>query len=84
MHQFIGDDTGIWGPGGKDTRERMALDTAREHGEVEHHRVMHAPANFRYKPEARYRVDLKSGKLKAVLSSGPSGRDSVTRKSKTP
>ena len=84
MHQFIGDDTGMWGPDGKDTRERMALETAKQNSEAEHHRVMHAPANFRYKPDALYRVDLKSGKLKTVPGSGPSGRESVTRKGKTP
>lgn len=70
-HQFAGDGTGLFGPEGKDERERMALDTVKQqHREVgdADRRVMHAPPGFRLEPRTIYRVDLDSNNLVTHLS----------------
>ena len=63
-HIFVGKGKGLFGPDGRDERERETLDGARRnHGDVSRLRVLHAPADFRFAPGAGYRVDLKAGRL---------------------
>ena len=63
-HEFIGDGTGLFGPGGQKEREHETLDGARRnHGDVSQFRVFHAPAGFRFAPNVAYRIDAKSGRL---------------------
>ncbi len=71
MHQFVGDGTGLFGPEGKDERERLALHTVRqEHRDVSDadRRVMHTPPDFRLEPQTIYRVDLDTSSLVTHLS----------------
>jgi hypothetical protein len=64
-HIFVGDGTGLFGPEGREERERETLDGARRnHGHiVSRLRVLHAPATFRLSPNVAYRVDVKAGQL---------------------
>ena len=64
-HVFVGDGTGMFGPEGREERERETLEGARRnHGDaVSRLRVFHAPASFRLVPNVAYRVDTKAGKL---------------------
>ena len=64
-HVFVGEGSGLFGPEGRDERERETLEGARRnHGDdVSHLRVLHAPADFRFAPDAAYRVDVKAGRL---------------------
>ncbi len=64
-HVFIGDGTGLFGPEGREERERETLEGARRnHGDsVSRLRVLHAPATFRFVPNVAYRVDTKAGRL---------------------
>jgi hypothetical protein len=64
-HVFVGDGTGMFGPEGRDERERETLEGARRnHGAVVSRlRVLHAPATFRFVPNVAYRVDTKAGRL---------------------
>jgi hypothetical protein len=63
-HEFVGDGTGVFGPDGREEREQQTLEGARRnHGDLSKLRVLHAPTNFRFTPNAAYRVDIKSGRL---------------------
>ena len=63
-HVFVGEKAGLFGPNGRDERERETLEGARRnHGDVSRLRVLHAAADFRLAPGAAYRVDLKAGRL---------------------
>jgi hypothetical protein len=64
-HIFVGDGTGLFGPEGREERERETLEGARRnHGNiVSRLRVLHAPATFRLAPNVAYRVDVKAGQL---------------------
>jgi len=64
-HVFVGDGTGMFGPEGREERERETLEGARRsHGVlVSRLKVLHAPATFRFKPNVAYRVDTKAGRL---------------------
>jgi hypothetical protein len=65
-HVFVGDGkTGMFGPEGREERERETLDGARRnHGElVSRLKVLHAPATFQFVPSVTYRVDTKAGRL---------------------
>lgn len=64
-HVFIGDGTGMFGPDGREERERETLEGARRnHGDsASRLRVLHAPATFRFLPNVAYRVDTKAGRL---------------------
>jgi hypothetical protein len=65
-HVFVGDGTtGMFGPEGREQRERETLEGARRnHGDiVSRLRVLHAPATFRFNPNVAYRVDTKAGRL---------------------
>jgi hypothetical protein len=63
-HVFVGEGQGLFGPDGRDERERETLEGARRnHGDVSSLRVLHAPADFRLTPNAAYRVDVKAGRL---------------------
>ena len=71
MHRFVGDGTGLFGPEGKDERERMALHAVRqEHTDVgdADRKVMHAPSDFHPEPRTIYRVDLDANRLVTHLS----------------
>jgi hypothetical protein len=61
-HVFLGDKTGLFGPKGRDERERETLEGARRnHGAVVLRlRVLHAPATFRLVPNVAYSVDTKA------------------------
>src|SRR5262249_30351878 len=84
MHEFIGDDTDIFGSDAQEARERIALDAAKRQSESKHLHVLHTPTEFRPEPEALYRVALPSGKLVTVPRHGISHREFVTRRRKTP
>ena len=63
-HVFVGEKAGLFGPNGRDARERETLDGARRnHGDVSRFGVLHAPADFRFAPGAAYRVDVKAKRL---------------------
>ena len=63
-HTFVGEGTGLFGPKGRDERERETLEGARRnHGDVSHLRVFHAPTDFRFAPNVSYRVDTRSRRL---------------------
>ena len=63
-HEFVGDGTGVFGPDGREERQQQTLEGARRnHGDVSKLRVLHAPTNFRFTPNAAYRVDVKAGRL---------------------
>lgn len=71
MHQFLGDGTGLFGPEGREERERMALHAVRDqHREVAEPdlRVLHAPPDFRPEPMTVYRVDLATSRLVSHVS----------------
>ena len=57
--------TGLFGPEGREERERETLEGARRnHGNIASRlRVLHAPATFRLAPNVAYRVDVKAGQL---------------------
>ena len=66
VHEFIGDGTGIYAPGGHKDRARIALQgVKRHHKDAKRLRVMHLRRNFRFDPETLYQVDLRAGKLAA-------------------
>lgn len=74
-HVFIGDGDGMFGPAGREARERETLEGARRHhGDtvVSRLQVFHAPATFRFVPNVIYRVDTKVGRL--VELPGPVGK----------
>ena len=54
-HVFVGDGTGLFGPEGREERERETLEGARRnHGDlVSRLQVFHAPATFRFQSERR-------------------------------
>jgi hypothetical protein len=63
-HVFVGEKAALFGAKGRDERERETLEGARRnHGEVSHLRVLHAPADFRFAPSVAYKVDVKAGRL---------------------
>jgi hypothetical protein len=64
-HIFVGDGTGLFGPEGREERERETLDGARRNHRAigSRLRVLHAPATFRLAPNVAYRVDVKAGQL---------------------
>jgi hypothetical protein len=63
-HEFVGEGTGLFGPEGREQRERETLEGARRnHGDVSHLRVSHVPADFRFAPNVSYRIDIKSGRM---------------------
>jgi hypothetical protein len=63
-HVFVGEKAALFGPKGRDERERETLEGARRnHGDVSSFRVLHAPADFRFVPAVTYRVDVKAGRL---------------------
>jgi hypothetical protein len=63
-HEFVGDGTGVFGPDGNEEREQQTLEGARRnHGNLSRLKVLHVPANFRFTPNAAYRVDPKAGRL---------------------
>jgi hypothetical protein len=63
-HVFVGEKAALFGPKGRDERERETLEGARRnHGDVSRLRVLHAPAEFRFAPAVAYRVDVKAGRL---------------------
>ena len=63
-HAFVGDGTGMFGPEGKQERERETLEgTRRNHGDISRLRVFHAPTDFRFAPNVAYRIDTKVGRL---------------------
>ena len=63
-HEFVGEGTGLFGPEGRQERERETLEGARRnHGDVSHFRVFHAPTAFRFAPNVAYRVDTKLDRL---------------------
>jgi hypothetical protein len=87
MHEFVGDEGGIFEPDAAEARERMAWEAAKWHSESAHLRVMHIPADFRPEPDMLYRVDLSSGKLVAIPSvprSRSSHREFVAPRERTP
>lgn len=92
-HVFVGDGTGLFGPEGREERERETLEGARRnHGDVVSRlRVFHAPASFRFVPNVAYRVDTKAGRLVERFRRPPDGprrkpapaRKGAVRKRKT-
>jgi hypothetical protein len=63
-HVFVGEGKGLFGPEGRDERERETLEGARRnHGDVTGLRVLHAPGDFRFAPGIAYRVDVKASRL---------------------
>ena len=63
-HEFVGDGTGVFGPDGSEEREQQTLEGARRnHGNVSRLKVLHVPANFRFTPNAAYRVDPRAARL---------------------
>ena len=72
-HVFVGEGTGLFGPEGRDERERETLEGARRnHGDlVSRLQVFHAPANFRFTPNIAYRVDTKARRLVELVRRKP-------------
>src|SRR4030095_4999526 len=72
-HVFVGDGTGMFGPEGRNERERETLEGAhRNHGAVVSRlRVLHVPATFRFVPNVAYRVDPKAARLVEDLRRPP-------------
>lgn len=63
-HEFVGDGAGLFGPDGREERERDTLEGARRnHGDVSRFRVLHVQPGFRFAPNVAYRVDTRSGRL---------------------
>lgn len=63
-HIFVGKGPGLFGPDGREERERETLEGARRnHGDVSRLRTFHVPADFRFAPNVSYRVDSKAGRL---------------------
>jgi hypothetical protein len=89
-HVFVGDGkTGMFGPEGREERERETLDGARRnHGDrVSRLKVLHVPATFRFAPNVAYRVDTKASRLVELPGTqrpkpGPATK-AVARKQKT-
>ena len=72
-HVFVGDGTGLFGPRGREERERETLEGARRnHGDlISRLQVFHAPATFRFDPNVAYRVDTKAGRLVELVRRKP-------------
>ena len=72
-HVFVGDGTGLFGPRGREERERETLEGARRnHGDlVSRLHVFHAPATFRFDPNVAYRVDTKARRLVELVRRKP-------------
>jgi hypothetical protein len=72
-HVFVGDGTGLFGPQGREERERETLEGARRnHGDlVSRLQVFHAPATFRFNPNVAYRVDTKARRLVELVRRKP-------------
>ena len=63
-HIFVGKSARLFGPEGREERERETLDGARRiHGDVSKLRAFHVPSDFRFAPNVAYRVDSKSNRL---------------------
>ena len=63
-HVFVGDGTGLFGPQGREERERETLEGARRnHCDVTRFRVFHAPADFPFALNVAYRVDTGANRL---------------------
>lgn len=63
-HVFVGEGSGLFGPDGREARERETLDGARRnHGDVSYCRTVHVPAGFRFERNVAYRVDPKTERL---------------------
>lgn len=63
-HIFVGKSARVFGPEGREERERETLDGARRiHGDVSTLRTFHVPSDFRFTPNVAYRVDTKSNRL---------------------
>ena len=62
--EFIGDGTGIFGAAARKDRERIAMERVKHHGfDARLLRVLHAPRNFKFEPNAIYRVDPEAKQL---------------------
>jgi hypothetical protein len=73
-HIFVGKSARLFGPEGREERERETLDGARRiHGDVSKLRTFHVPSDFRFAPNAAYRVDSKSNRL-IERPTGPLGK----------
>ena len=74
-HVFVGEGTGLFGPEGREERERETLDGARRnHGDVSRLKVLHVPAEFRMARDVAYRVDTKSQRLVERFKLSPEKR----------
>ena len=63
-HIFVGKSARLFGPEGRDERERETLDGARRlHGDVSRLKTFNVPRDFRFAPDVAYRVDGKAGRL---------------------
>ena len=63
-HIFVGKSARLFGPEGREERERETLDGARRiHGDVAKLRPFHVPGDFRFAPNVAYRVDSKLNRL---------------------
>jgi hypothetical protein len=66
VHEFLGDGkTGVFGQEGQTERERITLESARQHfTSAEHLKTLHVSPEFPWDPHSLYRVDVESGNLK--------------------
>jgi hypothetical protein len=63
-HIFVGNGTGMFGPKGQAERERETREGGqRNHGDISKLKLLHAPGGFRFEPNTKYKVDIKSGGL---------------------
>jgi hypothetical protein len=63
-HEFIGDESGLCGPGGRSERERIALEAVQNYfKDADRLRVLDLPEGFRFDHDKLYVVDLKTGAL---------------------
>jgi len=84
-HIFVGKSARLFGPEGREERERETLDGARRiHGDISKLRAFHAPSDFRFAPNVGYRVDTKSNRLveRPTAPLGKPGRKSPPAKTK--
>ena len=78
VHDFIGDGkTGVFGHQGQAERERLTLESARQHApSQEHLKTLHLAPEFHWDPHTLYRVEVETGNLKAhgrMPGHGPGG-----------
>jgi hypothetical protein len=67
VHEFIGDGkSGIFGNQGQAERERLTLESARQHvSSPEHLKALHLAPESPWDAHILYRVDIETGELKA-------------------